>query len=123
MPERIRDREIKICDGGSGKLPVVHVDDLCRAVVLALTRDAATGHVYNVVDDHVAWQTYVDDVRDWFGSEPLESVGAGEGGVGEHDTRFLADRIRKDLGYEPSKGYADGMAEARQWWEARGAGV
>lgn len=119
IPARVRDREISLCGDGSGRLPIVHVDDVCRAIGLALTKDAAVGRVYNLVDDHVTWQRLTDDMREWFGTEPLEHVEPGKGGAGEHDARYRAERVRKELGYAPEKSYADGMAEARRWWAER----
>lgn len=117
IPARVRDREISLCGDGSGVLPIVHVHDVCRAIGLALGKDAAIGRVYNLVDDHVTWKRLTDDIREWFGTVPLESVGPGEGGAGERDARFRADRVRKELGYAPTKSYEDGMAEAKRWWD------
>ena len=75
------------------------------------------GRVYNVVDGHMTWKEYTDEIRGWFGTPPLEVIPkeqVPDGGywIGKVDAR----RIRTELEYEPQRTYAEGMAEAGNHW-------
>jgi len=117
MPARVRDRQIKLTIDGMNAVPYVHVEDLVDAVLLALRGDRAVGRVYNVVDGHMTWKAYTDEVRSWFGTPPLETIPkeqVPDGGywMGKFDAR----RIRAELNYTPRRTYAEGMAEAGRHW-------
>jgi len=121
MPARIRDQQIKLRGDGREILPWVHVENLVDAVLLSLENDQGVGRAYNVADKDVSWRDYTDEVRGWFGTLPLESIPLSEFGdywMG----RFEASRIRSELAYEPRRSYAEGMAEAAEYWAREGAG-
>ncbi len=117
VPTRVRDRVIKLEAGGADWLPWVHVENLVDALLLALESDRSVGRVYNLVDGHVTWRAYTDEVRSWFGSPPLEEVPAVDLPAGRPWMgRFEARRIREELGYAPRLTYEEGMAEAAEYW-------
>ncbi len=117
VPTRVRDRVIHLEAGGADWLPWVHVENLVDAVLLVLQSDGAAGRVYNMVDGHVTWRAYTDEVRSWFGTPPLEDVPAADLPAGQPWMgRFEAQRIRAELGYAPRLTYGEGMAEAAEYW-------
>lgn len=115
MPARIRDGQVKLRGDGREIIPWVHVEDLCDAVLLALDDPRAVGRVYNVADGDMTWRGYTDEVRGWLGAPPLEETPAEEFG-GYWMGRFDAGRIRRELGYRPSRSFEEGMAEAAEYW-------
>jgi len=117
MPARVRDRQIKLTIDGGNTVPYVHVEDLVDAVLLALGNERAAGRVYNVVDGHMTWKEYTDEIRGWFGTPPLEVVPKDQVPDGGYWTgKFDATRIRAELNYAPRHTYAEGMAEAARHW-------
>lgn len=117
MPERIRDRQIKLSIDGGNVVPYVHVENFVDAILLALTEDRAIGRVYNVADGQMTWKEYTDEVRSWFGTPPLDIVPKEEVPPGAYWTgKYDASRIRGELNYAPRRTYAEGMAEAGQYW-------
>ena len=122
VPERIRNREVKLRIDGMDLLPWIHVENFVDAVLLALDNDRARGRVYNAVDGHVTWRDYSDEVRAWFGTPPLEILPEPEVPPGAYSTsRIDASRLRSELGYEPRHSYAEGMAEAAAHWKSASA--
>jgi nucleoside-diphosphate-sugar epimerase len=120
VPERIRDRQVKLKIDGNDVLPYLHVENLVDAVLLALGSDVAVGRVYNVVDGHTTWRRYTDEVRSWFGTPPLEVIPEAEIVPGSYwRGEFVAQRIRAELGYSPRITYEEGMAEGAAYWRAR----
>ena len=119
VPERIRDRRIKLLRGGGNTLAFVHVEDLVDAVFLALRNSCSVGGVYNVLDRNGTWLEYTDEVRTWFGTAPLDEVPEAEAASQTYFIgRFKADRLATDLGWRPSRTYAEGMAEGSLQWQA-----
>lgn len=117
VPERIRDRQVKLRIDGGDTLPWVHVEDLVDAVLLAIADDRAIGRVYNMVDGHTTWREYTDRVRRWFGMAPLEVIPRAEVPPGAYWTgRFDAELIRDELDYAPRRTFEEGMAEAGRYW-------
>jgi nucleoside-diphosphate-sugar epimerase len=117
VPERIRDRQVKLRIDGRDTLPWVHIEDLVDAILLAVVKDLSIGRVYNMVDGHTTWLEYTDRVRRWFGMAPLEILPRGEVPKGAYWTgRFDAGRIRSELGYAPRRTFDGGMAEAGRYW-------
>jgi nucleoside-diphosphate-sugar epimerase len=120
VPERIRDRQVKLKIDGDDVLPYLHVENLVDAILLALGSDVAVGRVYNVVDGHTTWRRYTDGVRAWFGTPPLEVIPEVEIVPGSYwKGEFAARRIRAELGYLPRITYEEGMAEGAAYWRAR----
>ena len=122
IPGMVRDRKIKLKDDGGDSWPFVHVEDLVDAVLRAIESERAVGRVYNMVDDHRTWREYSDEVRVWFGTEPLESTPRAELASNAYWTgKIDATRVRAELGYTPKRTYEEGMAEAAAYWRLREA--
>lgn len=118
VPARVRDREVKLKGDGGDTIPWVHVEDVVGAVLLALETDRAVGRVYTLADGRVTWREYTDRVRGWFGTAPLDSIAMADLPPGAYSTTlFVTDRIRRELGYAPTRSYDDGMAEAEAYWK------
>jgi nucleoside-diphosphate-sugar epimerase len=115
VPAKIRQGRVSLAGGSA--LPWTHVENVGLAMELALTHPAAAGRAYNVVDGHVSFRRYVEDVRSWFPDAP-PAPGAEE--PEKPQDSFVShcsnDRIRTELGYVPLRSYEDGMAEAAAWW-------
>jgi nucleoside-diphosphate-sugar epimerase len=117
VPERIRDRRIKLLRGGGNTMPFVHVEDLVDAVLAALRDDRASGHAYNVVSHTGTWKEYSDEVRGWFDTAPLDPIPDADAAKALYWTGTVsAARLQDDLGWKPTRTYADGMAEAAAHW-------
>jgi nucleoside-diphosphate-sugar epimerase len=116
VPAKIRAGRVSLAGGSA--LPWTHVENVGLAMELALTDPIAAGRAYNVVDGHVPWRRYVEEVRSWFPGAP-PAPGASEE-LGKPEASFVSlcsnDRIRAELGYAPLRSYEDGMAEAQAWW-------
>lgn len=116
VPAKIRQGLVSLKGDGGDLLPWTHVDNVCQAILLALDHPEAAGRAYNLVDGHVTWRDYVEEVRGWFPEAPPASViplGPGEGAfIGS----CAGERIVAELGYRPVRTYAEGMAEAAAWF-------
>jgi nucleoside-diphosphate-sugar epimerase len=99
-------------------MPWTHIDNVAHAIGLALERPASVGRAYNVIDGEVAWRDFAGEMRSWFpGAPPLPVIPAAQVKISDiFMRRCAADLIRTELGYAPVRSYAEGMAEARQWW-------
>ncbi len=118
VPANVRAGRVHLVADGAGLLPWTHVENIGRAIDLAVENPVAIGRAYNVVDGHVTMGRYVEDVRAWFADAlPARREPAGLGGT--FAARCSAERLREELGYVPVRTYEDGMAEAAAWWRAR----
>ncbi len=115
VPAKIREGQVSLAGGSA--LPWTHVENVGLAMELALTRPVAIGRAYNVVDGHIPWRRYVEDVRSWFpDAPPVPGADEPEKPEGSFVGQCSNDRIRAELGYSPLRTYEDGMAEAAAWW-------
>ena len=116
VPAKIREGQVSLAGGSA--LPWTHVENVGLAMELALAHPIAAGRAYNVVDGHVPWRRYVEDVRSWFPDAPPAPGAVEESGKSEDSfvSHCSNDRIRAELGYVPLRSYEDGMAEAQTWW-------
>jgi len=122
VPQMVLDGKVKLRRDGGDTIPFVHVEDLVDAVMLALHSDRATGHVYNVADESHTWREYTDEVRRWFDLPELERVPDAEIQPGAYWVGTVStERIRRELGFAPTRSYRDGMAEAEHAWRERRA--
>lgn len=115
------DKKFPLVGDGSVTFTYVHVDNLARAVVLAMTHDAAVGQAFNIVDGYSTWGEYLEQYRQWLGLEsiptiPLEKAPA----VFRWQGYPAGDKLVRVLGYQPTYTYADAMAETRALLEAKG---
>ena len=123
VPPKVRAGQVPMRGDGADLMPMTHVENVVRAVLLSLGHAQAGGRAYNFVDEEVPWRDFIGEMRLWFPDAlpvpviPFEQVTRAD--------RFIAhcpaERIRRELGYAPVRSYAEGMAEARAWWAARQA--
>jgi nucleoside-diphosphate-sugar epimerase len=124
VPAKVRAGQVPIVGDGDDPLPWTHVLNVRHALMLALTHPAALGRAYNIVDGHVPWRRYVEDVRSWFADAlpaPVIPRERGTPGSPAFVGRCTDDRIRSELAYAPLRTYEDGMAEAARWWREQGS--
>ena len=84
-----------------------HIDDLAEAIVLAGTHPAAASRTYNITGGELFTQRDVDRAIEVAqASWPWPAV------LGPLSTSLKYDiaRVRRELGYEPQIGLADGIA-------------
>jgi nucleoside-diphosphate-sugar epimerase len=114
VPAKVRAGQVPLTGDGGDPLPWTHAENVKHAMLLALAQEVASGRIYNLVDGHITWRRYVEDIRSWFPDALPAPV------IPRDHPPFLghssADRIRAELGYAPLRTYEDGMAEAAAWW-------
>lgn len=121
VPAKVRAGQVPLRGDGADIMPITHVANVARAVALALGNPVAVGRAYNLVDAEVAWRDFIGEMRSWFPDArpapviPLEKVTRADRFI----ARCPAERVRRELGYAPVRSYAQGMAEAREWWRSR----
>jgi len=60
-----------LIDGGKHSASLVYIDNLVDGIILAATREAATGRTYHFRDDYeVTWKTYFSDLASAIGATP-----------------------------------------------------
>lgn len=122
IPAKVRLGQVPLLGDGSDLMPMTHVANVVHAVALALDRSASIGRAYNIVDEEVTWRDFIEEMRSWFPDSrpapviPAEKVKPEDSFIGH----CPATRTRAELGYTPVRTYAEGMAEAREWWAAKG---
>ncbi len=77
------------------KLPFVHVDNLCDAIVLAATKDEAVGRVYNVCEGEADAAKYLERVYAKV-KKPVPPLPRGL-----QERHFPSERLKKELGWAP----------------------
>jgi dTDP-glucose 4,6-dehydratase len=96
----------------------LHVLDHCEAIDLVL-RNGRAGETYNVGSGVEATiEEIADRVLELTGKpESLKTIVPDRPG---HDRRYLLDatKISHELGWAPSRGFEDGLAETVRWYEA-----
>ena len=124
--------------GGDYDAGLTYVDNVADLLVRAAGHPAAVGRIYNANDDHgVTWRRYCGDLAEMIGAHPPRSLprwlaNAAAGAceaiwrragwrsrppvtrealnlVGSRH-RVPIERARRELGYEPRIGYAEGLA-------------
>jgi UDP-glucose 4-epimerase len=109
---------IVIYGDGSASRDYTHVDDIARAIELALERDVPGGavlHIASGVETTVA--ELADLCRDVAGApdHPVEHRPSRAGEVGRNFATY--DLARQVLGYAPSIGREDGIRRTWQWFQ------
>jgi len=109
-----------------------HVDDLCRAMLLMATSDAAPGQVFNVSAEAVTTRHYVEVLSGIVGVEPdiveiadAELAGLDRAPFGHlfgrvHHNIVSSDKARRLLGFEPSIDFRTGHTGTYEWFRERG---
>jgi dTDP-glucose 4,6-dehydratase len=117
-------RRLPVYGDGRNIRDWIHVDDHCRAVAL-VARHGRPGETYNVGGGNEMSNLDIT-------AELLKIMGAGWRSVeyvtdrAGHDFRYSmsGEKARKEIGFQHSVGFADGLAETvdwyirnRDWWE------
>jgi len=116
LTNALADRPLPVYGDGQNVRDWLHVEDHCRAVDLVLRRGRA-GEVYNVGGCN-EWAN-LDLVR-----LLLQQVGKPESLITfvkdrpGHDRRYaiIADKIRRELGWQPRHAFPDGLARTIAWY-------
>jgi UDP-glucose 4-epimerase len=110
----------------AGRTPTVHGDglqsrdfvyvaDVAKALVLAADTPGVSGRVYNVGTGRSV--TVLDLIRvlnDLLGTTAVPAHGASRPGDVRH-SRAKIDRIRRDLGYDPTVTFEEGLRRTLEW--------
>ena len=96
----------------------IHVEDHCSGVLLALEKGKA-GEVYNIGGGNERMN--IDIARQLLGllGKDESSIRYVEDRLG-HDRRYAIDagKIRRELGWEPKRGFEDGLKATVAWYQA-----
>ena len=96
----------------------IHVGDHCSGVLLALEKGKA-GEVYNIGGGNERMN--IDIARQLLGllGKDESSIRYVEDRLG-HDRRYAIDagKIRRELGWEPKRGFEDGLKATVAWYQA-----
>lgn len=134
--------------GGRARVCLSYVGNLAEGLVQAAQRGGASGETYVLADEVVTWRAFIDAVADAFGRPrtrraipyPLAFVAAlacewawrllplrGAPPLTRYrislfrgDLVFSSDKARRDFGYAPRTGLAEGLARTRDWMRANG---
>jgi nucleoside-diphosphate-sugar epimerase len=149
--ERLQARRGVVVGSGNNALPLVYVDDIVQALLLALDHDRAVGRIYNVSADRPLTQLeFLEAIADAVGgtaprlhvpyhvlyaagycAERLALIrGSGRRppitrlGVAflGTDNQFAIDRACRELGYRPRVTLHDGVRLAAAWYLKRTSG-
>lgn len=111
------DRPLPMYASVGNKREWLHVADHCRALELVLTK-GREGETYNVGSSFEATIEEIADRVLALTGKPasLKTIVPDRPG---HDRRYLLDatKIRRELGWEPSIGFGEGLADTVRWYE------
>lgn len=122
VPPKVRAGLVPMRGQGADLMPMTHIANVVRATALVLRQpERSAGRAFNVVDEHVTWRAFLAEIGSWFpDTQPGPVVPAGEvKATDQFAGECPSDRLRAMLGYVPVFSYAEGMAEARAYWQAR----
>jgi nucleoside-diphosphate-sugar epimerase len=110
----------KLTYGGEGDFtwPYVYVENLIDAVRLALTQPQAAGQAYTIVDGHITWRAYAEQIAALTGGS-VTSVPP-RAPYDYFTGQFSSKKARQHLGYSPRFTYDDAMAEQQQYLKELG---
>ena len=112
----IDDKHVPLYGEGNNVRDWLHVDDHCRGIAMVLTSGRA-GEVYNIGGGTELTNKELTEMlleatgKDWsYVDRVADRLG--------HDLRYSVDisKIRSELGYEPQVPFAQGLADAVQWY-------
>ena len=108
VPAWVRDGELPMEPDRRGSYSWVHVDDFAAAIAMAVVDGTADGGTYVVSSENTDWGTYLGRVHSWFPEAPDPFVDAEDE---PRARRLTAQRIADELGWRPTVGFEDAMAE------------
>lgn len=111
VPAWVAEGELPFTPDRRASFGWVHVDDFADAVVLALVDEAAVGQTYVVAAGAVTWGEFLDEIVAWFPGcdDPYKPAD-----TPPTPREWPAERIRDDLGWEPTRSFATAMSEAAE---------
>ncbi len=116
-----RDLSVPVYGDGMNVRDWIHVDDHCAGLIATLERGRA-GQVYNLGGGNERQNlTIVRSVLEILG-KPESLIRFVEDRKG-HDRRYAIDdsKARRDLGWAPEHGFAEGLRETVRWYETNRA--
>jgi UDP-glucose 4-epimerase len=111
-------RPLRIYGDGNASRDFMYVDDICRGIELGLTRDLEPGTVAHLATGvETSVRQLADACRTVVGlpDHPIEYLPARPGEVDRNFATY--DYAREILGFEPSVGLADGLANTWDWYK------
>jgi UDP-glucose 4-epimerase len=114
----------------AGKTPTVHGDglqsrdfvsvtDVAKALMLAADTPGVSGRVYNVgTGNSVTVLDLIAALNKLLGTTAVPAHGPPRVGDVRH-SRAKIGRIRKDLGYEPSVSFEEGLRQTLEWYKSQ----
>ena len=112
------DKEVRMVSDGSPHRPLIHVQDLCRAVRLVLDAPAeeVSGEIFNCGDTALNYRVLeiAAAVREVF---PGCQITSGGPSPDNRSYRVSFDKIRQRLGFEATRTALDGAEELRRLYE------
>lgn len=147
MADRLRAGRGVIVGRGDNYLPMVYVDDLVGALLLALDEDRAVGGVYNITNDcPMTQREFLREVADatgghaprvrvptpllYLGAMAAERIAGLTGGAKRPpvtrlgvsflsaNVRFSIAKARQELGFEPGIDLREGIRRTADWYLA-----
>jgi nucleoside-diphosphate-sugar epimerase len=148
MADRLRAGGGVIVGSGDNALPLVYITDVVQGLLLALDREQALGHAYNITNDHpLTQQQFLRAIAHEIGAKPprlhlpyhaLYAAGytaerlamlssssrrppitrLGVAFLGT-DNQYAIDKARRELGYAPRVALRDGVRLAARWYRTR----
>ncbi len=112
----LRERVVEV-HGGDQWRPQVHVDDVARAVVLALDHPAAAGATFNVGSD--ALNLRIADLAERVAARFPETRLTVQGTRDPRSYRVAFGRLERTLGFRAEHSVESGIDEIAAWLEAR----
>ena len=148
----IRQGSMAVIDGGRAPGGFCYVDNVARAMMQAATTQRAEGRAYNIAEGSgITWRAYVDALADALGKRrpvlDLPSAVAlplaraleachrllrlpGRPLLTRHavylfsrNQEYPAGRARRELGFAPEVGFAEGIARSAEWLRRERAGA
>ena len=110
---------IPIFGDGSASRDFLHVDDLCKGIILALNTDVEPGDVFHLASgEEVPIVDLAQMITDIAGKpeHPIQFRPRRQGEVVRNFAKY--DKAYEELGFEPSKNLRQGLEETWQWFNS-----
>ncbi len=118
--DTLAEGEITIDGDGQQTRDFIYVEDLCRAILLALEADVS-GEVFQIATGE---ETSILELAELVQQVTGRSVEAHHGPARQGDIRknySAVSKVRRMLGWEPMTDLADGLRATYAWWPKRDA--